>query len=102
MWGKSRLGSRLIASTWHLHPQPMGTRRPMFLGLELLWTSSPPRAGALLTAVGVFSLAGTVPGAGSEHQGLHVVAVSLNKAARPGSHVSCLMQVVLQCRHPLQ
>lgn len=48
------------------------------------------------------SLAGTVPSAGSEHQGLHVVAVSLNKAACPGSHVSCLMQVVLQCRHPLQ
>lgn len=36
VWGKSRLGSRLIASTWHLHPQPIGTRRPTFLGLELL------------------------------------------------------------------
>lgn len=62
---------------------------------------SSPGAGALATAV-VFSLAGTIPSASSEYQGLHVVAVSLNKAARPGSHVSCLMQVVLQCRHPLQ
>lgn len=43
MWGKSRLGPRLIASTWHLHPQPIGTRRPTFLGLELLLGTPSPK-----------------------------------------------------------
>lgn len=98
MWRKSRLGSRLTASTWHLHPQPISTRRPMFLGLELLWTCLSPD-GRFTTPLPLMYRNRVRAANIADVRDLCVVAASLDEA-RPGYHVSTLMQPSCSVAHP--